>query len=399
MISGIVPIPVESDLVQANPRSESGLQICGSLLFWVLGARLALFLIAMLCAPSMERGLYTTYAPEWNTERVPEFLLRFGCMDASQYLGLASSGYHAGGAACAFYPAWPFLLRILRIPQSPASPLLAAAVAAVLSSLAAVRLHSWVAQQWGVARAHALLLVLCLHPSSLFYWLGFSESLFLFLVVLFVTHCESESRIHIALAGLACLLLPLTRAVGSFVILVPLMWLITGRNGGQLRIRSSLYIGAVLTGCAIYLLIFQSVAGNPFEGVEAQSKFANQPSLMHLADPATFLHRLVQIDDLHSPTGSFLDRFMFLGGLGLLIPLARIRPDWVPWAAAMLLIPAFTNWFLSNSRFTSTNLPLLLAAAAIAPRLNRPWAWVIAVDALLIQGWLCSRYFCFEWAS
>jgi hypothetical protein len=369
------------------------------MLFWVLGVKLALFLIAMLWAPSMERGLYTTYAPAWNTDQVPEFLLRFGCMDASQYLGLASSGYHSGDAACAFYPAWPFLLRILRIPQSPASPVLAAALAAVLSSLAAVRLHSWVAQQWGVARAHALLLVLCLHPSSLFYWLGFSESLFLFLVVLFVTTCESESRIHIALASLACLLLPLTRAVGSFVILVPLMWLITGRNRGPMRIRSSIYISAVLTGCVIYLLIFQRVAGNPFEGIEAQSKFANQPSLLHLADPATLVHRLFQIDDLHSPTGSFLDRFMFIAGLGLLVPLARIRPDWVPWAAAMLLIPAFTNWFLSSSRFTSTNLPLLLAAAALAPRLNRPWAWVIAVDALLIQGWLCSRYFSFDWAS
>jgi hypothetical protein len=369
------------------------------MLFWVLAAKLALFFIAMSWAPSMERGLYTTYAPDWNTERVPEFLLRFGCMDASQYLGLASSGYHADGAACAFYPAWPFLLRILRIPQSPASPVLAAAVAAILSSLAAVRLHSWISQQWDLSRAHAVVLVLCLHPSSLFYWLGFSESLFLFFAVLFVTTCESESRIHIALASLACLLLPLTRAVGSFVILVPLMWLITGRNGGQLRIRSSLYIGAVLTGCAIYLLIFKHFAGNLFAGIEAQSKFANQPSLMHLADPATFVHRLFQIDDLHSPTGSFLDRFMFLTGLGLLVPLARIRPDWVPWAAAMLLIPAFTNWFLSNSRFTSTNLPLLLSAAAIAPQLKRPWALVIAVDALLIQGWLCSRYFSFDWAS
>lgn len=367
------------------------------MIFWVLGVKVLLFLLAMLWAPPMERGLYTTYAPAWNSEHVPGFLLRFGCMDASQYLGLASSGYHAGDAACAFYPAWPFLLGLLKIPLSAASPVLAAALALILSSLAAVQLHAWVAREWNTAQAHAVLLVLCLHPSSIFFWLGFSESLFLFLVVLFLTTCESGNRLHLALATLACLLLPLTRAVGSFVILVPLMWLITGRPGS--RMRAATYISAVLTGCAIYLMIFQRVAGNPFEGIEAQSKFANQPSLLHLADPATFLRRLFQIDDLHSPAGSFLDRFMFLAGLGLLIPLAKIRLDWLPWAAAMLLIPAFTNWFLSNSRFTSTNLPLLLAAAAVAPRLPRHWAWVICVDALLIQGWLCSRYFSFDWAS
>ncbi len=397
MIPGVLPIPAISDLGQADSRRGSRIRIRGRMLFAVLGVKLALLLIAMLWAPTTERGLYTTYAPAWNTEQVPEFLLRFGCMDVSQYLGLASGGYHAGDPACAFYPAWPFLLGVLRIPHSAASPVLAAAIAAILSGLAGVRLHSWVAQKWGTSQAHAVLLVLCLHPSSIFYWLGFSESLFLFLVVLFLTTCESENRFHVALAALACLLLPLTRAVGSFVILVPLMWLFTGRHGT--RIQAATYIAAVLTGCAIYLMLFQRVAGNPFEGIEAQSKFANQPSLLHLADPATFVHRLFHIDDLHSPTGSFLDRFMFLTGLGLLVPLARVRLDWVPWAAAMLLIPAFTNWFLSTSRFTSTNLPLLLAAAAIAPRLPRPWLWVVTVDALLIQGWLWSRYFSFDWAS
>ncbi len=213
-------------------------------------------------------------------------------------------------------------------------------------------------------------------------------------MVLFVSTTESNRWWP---SVLAATLLPLTRPVGVFVVLVPALRLLAG--GSDYRCRSLAQFAAGIAGFCFYLTILWFFTGNPWEGFAAQDFYVNSPSLSHLLEPAEFAQRFIQVDGWHTPKGSVLDRLTFVWCAALLIPMWRLRPVWFFWALSMLLIPAFTNWFLSLSRFSIVIVPITVSLGVWLHQCDRWLFRAFMVFGIANQAFLLNRYCAFGWGS
>jgi hypothetical protein len=349
--------------------------------------------LALLCtAPPVDREQFDRTDASWVTADAPTWCLGLACMDAEYYLHLAAHHYSSGHPSAAFYPAWPYLLRCLSVPGNKLAPVWASTLAFGLWLSGCIVFFAWAGPTLGQEMAYAGILFNLLLPSSMFFWVGYSESLFFLLVCTFF--CFSETR-YWHLSALASFFLPLTRPVGVFVVVVPLLWLVA-----RCRPKTAfLCLFSGLLGFSTYAVMMWSQTGDPFEGFRAQRHFVNTPSLYHFAHPMEFGRRFFDIAELHHPTASLLDRVMFVGSMVLLVPLWRMRTSWCLWAGLMLVLPAWANWFLSFSRFTIVVLPLCLSGGALLLRC-RLWelGW-IAMVSLAVQGYLTMRFLSFQWAN
>jgi hypothetical protein len=65
----------------------------------------------------------------------------------------------------------------------------------------------------------------------------------------------------------------------------------------------------------------------------------------------------------------------------------------------MVVVPAFTNWFLSFSRFTIVILPLTLSLGFWLHFCDKIIFRSFLLFGLINQWYLLNRYFSFDWAS
>lgn len=357
-------------------------------------AKILIFFFVLKFGTPINKHNYDRYETHWPSNGEPIWMSRLACADSADYLSLANSGYQSGSRLCAFYPLWPFLLRITGVSKAPIAPVGSALLAIIFWAIGLSLLHQWVEQVSNSSLAQAVTLAHLALPSSIFFWLGYTESLFFLLTVLFISTSESD---HWWPSVLAAILLPLTRPVGVFVVLVPALRLFA--DGNHNRWRSLVQFTAGIAGFCFYLTILWFFTGNPWEGFEAQDFYVNRPSLSHLLEPTEFARRLIQVDGWHTPTGSVLDRLTFVWCAALLIPMWRIKPIWFFWAVPMFLIPAFTNWFLSLSRFSIVIVPMTLSLGVWMYQCDRWLFRTFMVFGMANQAFLLNRHCAFGWGS
>jgi hypothetical protein len=312
-------------------------------------------------------------------------------MDVGHYLWIAQHGYTPENPSNAFYPLWPAILKILGISASSNAPTFAALTAFALWAWSMRRLYLWIQKRFGEPVAWATLLVFLLLPSSIFFWVGFTESLFL---ALFVTYLTSLNRTNRIPALLAACLLPLARPIGICLAVIPFVEWVRGRS----RSFQSMALVCFLIGFATYLSILRTATGDFFAGFQAQQYFLNSPSLSHLLEPGMVVSQFFRFEELHSPQGSMLDRVMFLGSLALIVPASRLRLGWGAVCLAIIVIPASTNWFLSFSRFSIVAIPLWIVAGIRIAKADHFLLRVAVAYSLIIQGWLWWRFLQLQWA-
>ena len=359
---------------------------------WALGAKLLLLTVLLWLSPGPNNTAFDNYEPHWPERGDVTWQSRLSCMDVGHYLWIAQHGYSPNNPSNAFYPLWPAVLKILGISSSPNAPIFAALTAFALWAWSMRRLYLWIQKRFGEPVAWATLLVFLLLPSSIFFWVGFTESLFLALFVTYLTGLRSINRFP-ALAA-ACLL-PLARPVGICLAVIPLVEWVRGRS----RSFQSMALVFFLIGFATYLSILRAATGDFFAGFHAQQYFLNSPSLSHLLEPGMVVSQFFRFEELHSPQGSMLDRMMFIGSLVLIVPASRLRLGWGAVCLAIVLIPASTNWFLSFSRFSIVAIPLWIVVGIRVSKWD-PFVMRVAVAySLIIQGWLWWRFLQLQWAS
>lgn len=353
-----------------------------------------LYLGILLFGPSINENRFYSYDSHWPSEGGPVLLSRLACADSADYLRLAEIGYNPGSRLCAFYPLWPWLLGVTGIAGSRVAPLGSTLLAILFWILGLTLLHRWVQHQsnsqtaWGVVLANLLL------PSSIFFWLGYTESIFFLLSVVFVCTSESDKWIFSVAASL---FLPLTRPVGIFIVSVSFLGLFD-KNPEAWK-RSLIQLIASLLGFCFYLLLMWLSTGNCWEGFSAQKYYINNPSLSHLLFPGELFSRFVSADGWHNPKGSVLDRLVFILSIALVISVWKSRLKWFFWALPMILVPAFTNWFLSFSRLSVSALPLMLALGHWVQRCGKRMILIILVTSIINQAYLLKKFFSFGWAS
>ncbi|MFM8998606.1 MAG: mannosyltransferase family protein, partial [Actinomycetota bacterium] len=136
--------------------------------------------------------------------------------DALWFLRIADAGYRAADGSAAFFPGFPLAVRAVAWVLG-GRPLAAGLLVANLAFLGAlVALHALTSAERGGGTARATVVLLCWFPTSLFFLMPYSESLFLAAVAVAFLAWRRE-RWWLACA--AALVAALTRNVG--ILLVP----------------------------------------------------------------------------------------------------------------------------------------------------------------------------------
>lgn len=375
-----------------KPLSKARAWHVSRVCYGVILLKLIMYLVAWGRSATFQAEYYQDSRPRVDFSRIPPPLRSLASYDALWYLELVSHGYSPGRESAAFYPAWPLLLKLLGCADCGWSPLIAAGLSTLLWAMGIGVLFRWCSETFSCVTAWSVVLANLLLPSSMTFWVGFTESLFFFLYACLLAFSDGAKP---WVAWGSAFLLSLTRPVGIFLMIIPAIgWLM-----GIRRRFAGACVLAFLAGWMVYFVVMWICLGHPLAGWEAQKLHVNQPSLRYVMDIPKFLRSFVHVTSLHDPTGSFLDRLVFVGSFWGVIRLWRWQPIWCLATMAMLLIPAMTNQFLSFSRFTIVAIPLLFPIGDWL--LKMPFyllsIWILL--AMAAQYHLISQYFSAGWGT
>ncbi len=379
---------------------EPSLRLLGPLVAWKV-AVLAAVPAAILLLPGLFRLDNYDDNFHWPPNARPTLATAFATWDAQHFLFLSERGYQRvspdQAPSNAFYPLWPATIHVASA-LTGGRRLLASLVVSNLLSLAALLLfHSLARRELGdTGKADAALLALLAFPSAYVLALPYSESLFLLLAMLLFWALPRPRGG--ALAALAGLLLPLTRAQGVLAAApIAVHLLVTGAPAKRWWLAL-----APLGGFGVYLAVMRVTTGDAFTGFEVYRHYAGQAGVGRFWDPAGFLGQLFSPSpaEWHAMTGSVIDRGIFLVVVSALPALWRMDKALFAWALLAGVVPAVGNGFMSYTRYALAVFPIFFVAGmSLADPRRRHWAFPALAVSLGLQALLLFRHVNYLWAG
>jgi hypothetical protein len=336
--------------------------------------------------------------------------------DAPHYLDLIVFGYRDGDSSAlvgphgyrsvypedlalyiVFYPLFPWLATIVNVLVD--DPLVSAFVVTTVASIfVAPLLYRLVRHEEERAVAMRAAWFLLVFPTSYFLHIGYTEALFMALVLgSFLSARNDRWWLAGALGGLAAL----TRVNG--LVLIPALaaealtqWLQRPREERRLRVEW-LAIGMVAVGFGIYIGLNQVVYNEPFAFLRIQ----NEHWFKSLAPPWEGIAAVWGWTSSSNPDNALMIGWMELlfiaiGLVATVHAALRFRPSWFAWMAGNWLLFISTAFVVSVPRYSLTLFPLYVSLAVATRR-----GWVLAaVSAVSIAGlvYFAGRFATGVWA-
>ena len=324
---------------------------------------------------------YETWQTLWNR------------WDATHYLRLAENGYSGEGDALfsiVFYPLYPWLVRAVAFVCRSYfwAAILVSAVASICTGLLLRRLVE-MDQPDKVSRLAVWFLFI--FPTAYFLHIGYTESLFLALVL----GCLLAARRQFwAVAGVLGALACFTRVNG--LLLAPTLlveaWL-------QYRVTRRinwrwLWIGATGLGFAGYLFLNYRVTGDPF----AFSPIMEEHWYKKLAPPWVGIRDVwLRIPSFNLQEGLFEFTFIVFSFLCTIWCWITLRPTYAVWMTFNWLLVNSTTYVVSVPRYCLTLFPIFILLAGLAaarPLVGR----ILTVVSLLLLAVFAMKFAHGTWA-
>jgi hypothetical protein len=313
--------------------------------------------------------------------------------DASHYLKLAENGYTGTGDgrfSIVFYPLYPWLVRAVAfVCRSYFGAALL--VSGVASICAAVLLRRLVELDEPAKVARLTVWFLLIFPTAYFLHIGYTESLFLALVL----GCLMAARMQWwALAGVLGALASLTRVNG--LLLVPALlveaWL-QYRQTRRIDWRW-LWIAATGLGFATYLFLNYRVTGDPF----AFSPIMEEHWYKKLAAPWVGIRDVwLRIPGFNLTEGLHEFIFIVFSFLCTVWCWIKLRPSYAVWMTFNWLLINSTTYVVSVPRYCLTLFPIFIIFARFAA--TRPLAGrIMTAISLLLLALFATKFAHGTWA-
>jgi len=318
--------------------------------------------------------------------------------DASHYLDIARNGYVTEGDQrnwIVFFPLFPWVVRLFALALR--DYLLSAFAVSALASVAAGLLLRRLAE-FDVDRAtgRTAIWFMFIFPTSYFFHIGYTESLFLALAL---GSFLAARRRKWWLAGAAGALASLTRLNG--LLLFPALAceaFLQYRAARQRRLRAEwLWIALVGVGFLLYLLINRHVHGSPFAFLTFQrERFFKTPAWpwIGIIKVWTWEWGDARRGLMNGPVEFF---FIFFSLACTVWCWKTLRSSYAVWMALNWLLFTSTSMVNSVPRYTLILFPIyiLLARATVA----RPvWSRVITAWSLTFMALFISLFVQGAWA-
>ena len=296
-----------------------------------------------------------------------------------------------------FYPLFPWLGWVVNALIH--APVLSAFIVAGVASLfVGPLLYRLVRQDEAPDVALRSAWFLLIFPTAYFLHIGYTEALFLALVIGSFLAARTDRW---WLAGLLGGLAALTRINGLVLLLaLPVeaatQWYMQAPEARRFRWRW-LAIGLVGVGFGIYLGLNYAIYGTPFQFLHVQQDhwFKSLAPPWDAINSALGWFRSEKPDDvlMYGFTELF---FVAIGLAGTLVAAFRFRPSWFAWMAGNLVLFVSTSFLLSTPRYALTLFPLFVALALPTRRI---WL-LVALSAASIAGFIyfASRFATGSWA-
>jgi hypothetical protein len=347
----------------------------------------------------------------------PDDILRmWSHWDAPHYLDLVVFGYRDGDSSSlvgpngyrsiypedlalyiVFYPLFPWLATVVNVVVR--DPLVSVfAVTTVASMFVAPLLYRLVRHDEEASVALRAAWFLLIFPTAYFLHIGYTEALFMALVLGSFLAARTDRW---WLAGLLGGLAALTRING--LVLIPALateaytqWLLRPAAERRLRVEW-LAIGLVAVGFGVYLGLNYVIYGSPFEFLRIQ----HEHWFKSLAWPWDGIDGVIGWLDAPKPDNVLMQGWMELlfaaiGLAGTVAAAFRFRPSWFIWMAGNMLLFLSTSFVMSTPRYVLTLFPLFVSLALVSAR-----TWLLALlSAVSLAGliYFAGRFATGSWA-
>lgn len=302
--------------------------------------------------------------------------------DAQHYLYLIEKGYQDKSISIAFFPLFPLIGSLVNsfLNNSFLAGLL---VSNFFSFLGLFLFYLFVKDSFNEKVAFTSFLIFLAFPTAFYLNLIYTESLFIFLVVLFFLLLFKNRFFY---AALVSILIPFSRIVGFLVVIPFFVYSLLNYKKSSLKICLPTFNRPIIfriyylfffslfpfLGIIFYFVFMQIKTGDPMSGLKALRFFARGYNLSDLLflDWNVFIDSFVnnlfpKTFNIHSYTNSFLDRLffcLFIPGSILIYKKTNI-PLFV-YCVVFGLVP-FIGGFMSYSRYLLPIFPLFIALAIV----------------------------------
>ncbi len=316
--------------------------------------------------------------------------------DTTHYINIAVHGYQKAGDmrfAIVFFPLYPWLVRAVMFFAR--DPLISTLIVSFLASIvAAIGLARLVAIDYPEGVAYRSVWFMFIFPTAYFLHVGYTESLFLALVISSFLAARRDRWLAASILGAGA---SLTRMNG--LLLLPALGV---EALHRLRIERRwewrwLWLGLIPLGLGIHLLVNYFVTGDPFTFAQYERTQWSQGlgwpwyGVRVMGNTArTFDPYLAQM------VGVQVVLFLTIGLLATLAAFFTLRPSYSIWMAANWLLIAGLTWDLSAPRYMLALFPMFILFARMAR--SRNFNSIITIWSLLSMGTFIACFIHSNWA-
>jgi MFS family permease len=383
---------------------------------WVMAIKLLLFYFGA-----------TSYAVLWDkyVTSPHQWFEIWDQWDFGYYQKIAEFGYSGTDGSTAFYPLFPWLVRLV-VYISKSYLAAGLIVSGIASVIAAILLRRLVRLDYPASVAMRSVWFFLIFPTAYFLHVGYSEGLFLALAFACILAARVERWWLAGVLGAFCWM---TRGVG--VVLVPALaveatqqyWTkrrlcsygaaspyqihhagnASTQRGDYNKLRGChawnwqwLWIAFVPAGFVVYLLINWSVNGNPFAFLQTRKVSFEQSFALPSVGIRQAIWALYPTPREAEMVGAQELFFVALGFVCTIISWVKLRPAYAMWMTVSLILFTSVNFLQSIPRYTLTMFPIFILFALLGR--NRFWAGVLTVWSLLFFALFALLFARGEWA-
>lgn len=336
---------------------------------WSLATKILLFVLAAKSFPALWDKRQTWRELFYNWDR----------WDAWHYQQIAQAGYSAAGVTKAFYPLYPWTIRVVAFVVD--NQFAAALVVSGIALIVAVILFRRLAQiDYPASVALRSVWFLLIFPTAYFLHTSYTESLFLALALGCIFAARRDKWWLAGVLGAFCWM---TRATGA--VLVPTL-AVEAAQQYWVRRRWDwrwLAIAIVPLGFVVYLLINWHVSGDPF----AFLKTRKASFVQSFAWPAQGIREAIGNTHRNPNQGEMVGfeeiYFVAIGLIFTVISWFKLRALYATWMTGNLFLFTSVTFLQSVPRYTLTMFPIFMLLGLFTR--DRFWYGTLTVFSLFFM--------------
>lgn len=330
----------------------------------------------------------------------PQWLESWANFDGIHYLEIARKGY--GVYQQAFFPLYPTLIRFFA-HQLGSQFLLSGFLISSLSFYFALFIfYDLIKLDWSSKIARTTLLNLIIFPTSFFFAAVYTESLFLFLILLSFYLARKKKWFWVPFPTAFA---TATRPVGIFLLPALLVELWQQQKKGQ-KIKVGLLVSALWLvfigslGLLWYMNYLQSQYADPLKFIHVQPAFGAQRTVAKIVLLYQVFWRYLKMiltcqknSPLYFTVWLELSTAVVFLALLIFAYLKKVRPSYLLFALLSYLLPPLTGTFLSLPRFVLVIFPCFIALSLFQQE-HRFWAkayLILSVVFLFLSQFFFSQ--------